>query len=66
MLVLSRNPGERVIVGDGIEPTIAEVNGNRVRLGITAVADVPNHRQEVDQRTDPEEAEAPGWGVGMT
>ena len=52
MLVLSRKPGERVLLGDGIELTVVEVKGNRVRLGITAPAVVPVRRQEVDQRID--------------
>ena len=52
MLVLSRKPGERVLLGDGIELTVVEVKGNRVRLGITAPDVVPVRRQEVDQRID--------------
>ena len=66
MLVLSRKPGERVLLGDGIELTVVEVKGNRVRLGITAPNVVPIRRQEVDQRIDPAKEEAPGWGVHMT
>ncbi len=49
MLVLSRKPGERVVLGDGIELTVVEVNGKRVRLGITAPDVVPVRRQDVDQ-----------------
>ncbi len=52
MLLLSRKPGERVVLGDGIELTVVEVHGKRVRLGITAPAVVPVRRQEVDQRID--------------
>ncbi len=52
MLVLSRKPGERVLLGEGIELTVVEVKGNRVRLGITAPDVVPVRRQEVDQRID--------------
>ncbi len=50
MLVLSRNKNERVVIGDGenrIVITIADVRGDRVRLGIQAPADVPVHREEV-------------------
>jgi carbon storage regulator len=36
MLVLSRKPGEQIIIGNGITVTVVEVIGNRVRLGITA------------------------------
>ncbi len=66
MLVQSRNPGERVHLGDGIELTVVEVKGNRVRLGITAPDVVPVRRQEVEQRIDPAKKEASGWGVHMT
>ena len=66
MLVLSRKPGERVLLGEGIELAVVEVKGNRVRLGITAPDVVPVRRQEVDQRIDPAKEEAPDWGVHMT
>ncbi len=59
MLMLSRKPGERVLLGDGIELTVVEVKGNRVRLGITAPDVVPVRRQEVDQRIDRAKEEAP-------
>lgn len=38
MLVLSRKPGEKIVIGDGIELMVVAVNGNRVRLGIAASA----------------------------
>ncbi|MEK7591379.1 MAG: carbon storage regulator CsrA [Patescibacteria group bacterium] len=46
MLVLSRKRGERVMIGD-IEVTILKIQGNRVRLGISAPREIPVHRQEV-------------------
>jgi carbon storage regulator CsrA len=36
MLVLSRKPGEKVVIGGGITVTVIEVQGNRVRVGIDA------------------------------
>jgi carbon storage regulator CsrA len=36
MLVLSRKPGEKVVIGNGITITVVEVKGNRVRVGIEA------------------------------
>jgi len=36
MLVLSRKPGEQVVLGDGITLTVVEVKGNRVRLAFDA------------------------------
>jgi carbon storage regulator len=36
MLVLSRKPGEKIVIGEGIELMVVAVNGNRVQLGIAA------------------------------
>ena len=47
MLVLSRKPGENVVIGGGITVTVVAVNGNRVRLGIVAPDNVPILREEL-------------------
>jgi len=47
MLVLSRQRDESIMIGDNVEITIVDVRGDRVRLGITAPADIPVHRKEV-------------------
>lgn len=49
MLVLTRAKGEAIVIGDGIEITVVEVKGDKVRLGISAPADVAVHRKEVWQ-----------------
>jgi len=49
MLVLSRKSGERVLVGEDIEVTILEIDGDRVRLGFTAPRYVPICRAEIHQ-----------------
>lgn len=36
MLVLSRKLGEKIVIGEGIELTVVEIKGNRIRLGIAA------------------------------
>ncbi|MGI6402275.1 MAG: carbon storage regulator [Thermoguttaceae bacterium] len=36
MLVLSRKPGESVRVGDGVNITVLEIKGSKIRLGVTA------------------------------
>ena len=36
MLVLSRKPGEQVVLGGGITLTVVEVRGDRVRLAFDA------------------------------
>lgn len=35
------------MIGDGIEVTVVDVRGDKVRLGITAPKDVTVHRKEV-------------------
>ncbi|TXH19447.1 MAG: carbon storage regulator CsrA [Hyphomicrobiaceae bacterium] len=47
MLVLSRRKHESIVIGDGIEVTVIEIRGDKVRLGITAPDNVPVHRREV-------------------
>lgn len=47
MLVLTRRIGERLRIGSDIEVVVLEVRGREVRLGITAPASVPVHREEV-------------------
>ena len=50
MLVLSRKPGEAVVIGGNIEVTVLEVHGDRVKLGLCGPTEVPFRRQEVQQR----------------
>jgi carbon storage regulator len=52
MLVLSRRQGETIVVGDNITVTILAVNGDRVKIGVVAPAEVPVHREEIYQRID--------------
>ncbi|MEJ7590490.1 MAG: carbon storage regulator CsrA [Planctomycetaceae bacterium] len=47
MLVLTRNCGEVIIIGDGIRVEVLDTKGGRVRLGITAPRNVSVHRSEV-------------------
>ncbi len=48
MLVLSRRVGERILVPDfDLAITIVAIEGSRVRLGISAPADVSVYREEI-------------------
>jgi len=47
MLILSRKPGERIVIGDGVVVTVVAVGGDRVRLGICAPSATSIHREEV-------------------
>jgi carbon storage regulator len=50
MLVLTRRLGETVVIDGDIQITVVAVQGNKVRLGITAPDAVRVDRQEVWQR----------------
>ncbi len=58
MLILTRRPGEVIMVGDEISVTVLGVNGNQVRLGINAPANIAVHREEIYLRVQAEKAEA--------
>ena len=47
MLVLSRKPGEKLVIGGNIEVTVVAVCGNRVKLGFSAPQSVSIQREEV-------------------
>ena len=50
MLVLSRKPGERLLIGEAVEITILAIRGDQVSLGVSAPRDVPIHREELLER----------------
>ena len=47
MLVLTRRPGESIMIGDDIVVTVLDVRGEVVRVGIRAPRSVQVHREEV-------------------
>jgi len=47
MLVLTRKPGEAIVIGDDIEIEIVAIGGGKVRVGITAPRSTTVHRKEV-------------------
>ena len=47
MLVLTRRPGESVMVSDDVVITVLDVRGDVVRLGIKAPRSIQVHREEV-------------------
>ncbi|MDY7565837.1 carbon storage regulator CsrA [Pseudomonas sp. RTC3] len=50
MLILTREVGETFSIGDDITVQILSVNGNQVRLGITAPKHIKINRAEVFRR----------------
>ena len=47
MLVLARKIGEKIIIGDDIHVCVVAVQGDKVRLGISAPRNVVVDREEV-------------------
>lgn len=59
MLALTRLPGERLCIGDGITVEVLSVFGDKVRLGVVAPPAVEVDREEVRRRKDRERAARP-------
>lgn len=47
MLVLTRKKEQSVIINDNIEVTVLDIQGDQVRLGISAPRNISIHRKEV-------------------
>lgn len=58
MLVLTRKTNESIIIGDEIAITVLSVEGDQVRLGITAPKDIAVHRREIYELIKKENLEA--------
>ncbi len=58
MLVLSRRKDESIVIGKDIVIKVLETEEGRVKLGITAPADVSIHRHEVYEAIQRENLEA--------
>jgi carbon storage regulator len=52
MLVLSRKPGEEVVISDNIRLTVVAIRGHQVRLGFTAPPDVSIRREELCEKAE--------------
>ena len=64
MLVLTRKPGEGIIIGDSVTIRIIEVKSGSIRIGIDAPGDTKIYRQEVYDRIRQENIEAAaGWNM---
>lgn len=47
MLVLTRRVGESVLIGNNIEITLVRIDGDQVRIGVSAPRDIPVQRKEL-------------------
>lgn len=56
MLVLTRRPGEQIVIGDNIRVTVVSLGPGRVKIGIEAPPTVRIDRQEIHERIVQEQA----------
>lgn len=47
MLIITRRPAERIIIGDEVVIEVIEISGSSVRLGIAAPKSIPVYREEI-------------------
>lgn len=47
MLIITRRPGERIVLGDDIVVTVMEISGQTARIGIAAPKALPVYREEI-------------------
>lgn len=50
MLILTRKPGEEIIIGDAVVVTVVDIDGRQARIGINAPKEMEVHRREVYDR----------------
>jgi carbon storage regulator len=55
MLILTRRPGEVVMIGDDVTIEILGFKGSQVRIGINAPKSVAVHREEIYERIQREQ-----------
>lgn len=49
MLILSRRPGESIVIGNQVTVTVLDVRGDQIRIGVDAPREVQVHREEIHQ-----------------
>lgn len=63
MLVLTRKPGDGIVIGDDIVIKIIEMKNGAIRVGIEAPQDKKIYRQEVYERISIQNREALQWNM---
>lgn len=58
MLVLARRKGESLMIGEDIEITVVDIQGDKVRIGITAPRSLSVLRKELIAEVSSSNAEA--------
>jgi carbon storage regulator len=50
VLILTRRIGETLNIGDNVTVTVLSIQGQQIRLGVSAPKEVAVHREEVYER----------------
>jgi carbon storage regulator len=65
MLVLTRKLQEAIKIGDDIELTVLSIDGEQVKIGITAPKNIEIHRKEVFLAIQKENNEAANTSINV-
>ena len=57
VLILTRQLGETLMIGDQITVTVLGIKGNQVRLGVNAPKNIAVHREEIYEKIRKENRE---------
>ncbi len=65
MLVLGRKKGESIVIDDNIEITVTAIEGESVKIGISAPKHITIHRKEVylEIQEENRQASASDWSL---
>jgi carbon storage regulator len=47
VLIITRKPGEKIMLGDDVVVHVMEIVGNSVRIGVQAPRSLPVYREEI-------------------
>jgi carbon storage regulator len=62
VLIITRRPGEKIMLGDDVVIEVIEVSGSSVRVGIAAPKSIPVYREEIWRSVKEENAAAAAAG----
>ncbi|AWP25427.1 carbon storage regulator CsrA [Paenibacillus sp. Cedars] len=58
MLILSRNKGQKIMIGDNVVLSVLEINGDQVRIGVEAPSNITIYREEIFEAIQQQNKEA--------
>ena len=50
MLILTRKPGEAIIINSDVKVTVLSIEGNKIRIGVDAPKEISVHREEIHNK----------------